>query len=143
MDIGQKQIAGIMARAKMGRPRVGSWRCGAMIPDHITDGIDDYRRLTNLSRNEAMIALIDAGLRSQTCHTAIVDRQGAIALLRSSVKARLAATDDQNDRKVACNTLLALDWIEEYLGACNHSAPEVHNATCPEKPADIVGDALK
>ena len=116
MDIGQKQIAGIMARAKMGRPRVGSWRCGAMIPDHITDGIDAYRRLMNLSRNEALIALIDAGLRSQTCHPAIVDRQGAIEILRASVRARMAATDDHHERKVACNTLLSLDWIEEYLG---------------------------
>lgn len=116
MNIGQKQIAGIMARAKMGRPRVGSWRCGAMIPDHITDGIDSYRRLTDLSRNEALIALIDAGLRHQTCHPAILDRQGAIALLRSSVKARLAATDDPHERKIAGNTLIALDWIEEYLG---------------------------
>ena len=92
------------------------WRCGAMIPDHITDGIDSYRRLTDLSRNEALIALIDAGLKHQTCHPAILDRQGAIALLRSSVKARLAATDDPHERKIAGNTLIALDWIEEYLG---------------------------
>lgn len=116
MNIGQKQIAGIMARAKMGRPRVGSWRCGAMIPDHITDGIDSYRRLTDLSRNEALIALIDAGLRSQTCHPAILDRQGAIALLRSSVTARIKATDDREKKRIALNALAALDGVEEYLG---------------------------
>lgn len=113
-----------MARAKMGRPRVGSWRCGAMIPDNITDGIDDYRRLTNLSRNEALIALIDAGLRSRTCRPALLDRQGAIEILRASVRALMAATDDPHERKVACNTLLSLDWIEEYLGLDSKAAKD-------------------
>lgn len=116
MNIGQKQIAGVMARAKMGRPRAGSWRCGAMIPDNITEGIDAHRRLTDLSRTEALIALIDAGLRSRTCCPALLDRRGAIALLRASVKAKLLATDDPHGRKVASNTLISLDWIEECLG---------------------------
>jgi len=123
MNIGQKQIAGVMARAKrMGRPRIGSWRCSATIPDHITEGIDAHRRLTNLSRTETLIALIDAGLRSQTCHPAIIDRQGAIALLRSSVTMRLKATDDPEVKRVAMNTLLHIDWIEEYLGLANEGA---------------------
>lgn len=116
MNIGQKQIAGIMARAKMGRPRVGSWRCGAMIPDNITEGIDAYRRLTDISRNEALIALIDAGLRSQTCRPALLDRQGAIEILRSSVSARIKATDDREKKRIALNALAALDGVEEYLG---------------------------
>ena len=116
MNIGQKQIAGVMARARMGRPRIGSWRCSVTIPDHITEGIDAHRRLTDLSRTEALIALIDAGLRSQTCKPAILDRQGAIALLRASVRAKLLATDDPHERRVAGNTLISLDWIEEYLG---------------------------
>lgn len=116
MDIGQKQIAGVMARARMGRPRIGNWRCSVTIPDHITEGIDAHRRLTNLSRAEALVALIDAGLRSQTCKPAILDRQSAIALLRSSVTARLKVTDDKEAKRTALNALAALDGVEEYLG---------------------------
>ena len=122
MNIGQKQIAGVMARARMGRPRIGSWRCSATIPDHITEGIDAHRRLTDLSRTEALIALIDAGLRSQTCKPAILDRQGAIALLRASVTMRLKATDDKEAKRAALNALLALDGVEEYLGLANEPA---------------------
>lgn len=47
---------------------------------------------------------------------ACVKGQGAIEILRASERAKLLATDDPHGRKVASNTLISLDWIEEYLG---------------------------
>jgi hypothetical protein len=114
MNIGQSAIAGIMARAKMGRPRIGSQRYNLVLPDTATRAIDERRRLSGETRNQAIVALIDAGIERWSPH--FLDRQGAIALLRASVRAKLLATDDPHERKVAGNTLISLDWIEEYLG---------------------------
>ena len=118
MNIGQSAIAGIMARAKMGRPRIGSQRYNLVLPDTATRAIDERRRLSGETRNQAIIALIDAGM-GQAKSPHFIDRQSAIALLRSSVTARLKVTDDKEAKRTALNTLAALDGVEEYLGLRN------------------------
>lgn len=38
---------------KQGRPRIGTWRCYATMPDEITERIDAHRKLTGDTRNAA------------------------------------------------------------------------------------------
>jgi phosphoserine aminotransferase len=69
--------------------------------------------MTGETRNQAIIALLDKAV-ARSPH--FVDRQGAIALLRSSINMKLKVTDDRVAKRVALNALVALDRVEEYLG---------------------------
>jgi len=114
MNIGQREIAAIMAHRKAGRPRIGSWRLSFTVPDEITIELDERRRITNESRRHALLAIIDDGIKhSRSTHW--LDRQGAIDLLKASITARLKATEDKDAKRIALNALMALDGIEEYL----------------------------
>lgn len=112
MEINRSAIACLMARAR-GRPRIGAERCNVTLPDRTAQAIDERRRLTGEARNQAIIALIDVAV-ARSPH--FIDRQGAVALLRSSINMRLKNTDDKVAKKIALNALAALDGIEEYLG---------------------------
>lgn len=111
MSIGQAIIDGITRRAR-GRPRIGSVRCNITLSDGAVEAINERRRLTRETRNQAILALIDSAI-AKSPH--FIDRQGAIALLRASVNAKIKVVSDADEKRTAFRALAAVDMLEEYL----------------------------
>ena len=117
MNIGQKQIASVMARAKrMGRPRIGDWRCCVTIPFALESAANDHRRLTEMTKEQALLDLAEIGY-SKTQVVRAVDTDTALSCLRGVLSMKLKVTDDKDRKTAILRGLMALDGIEECLRA--------------------------
>jgi hypothetical protein len=116
MNIGQKQIAGVMARAKrMGRPRIGSWRCSVTVPFALENAVNEHRRLTEMTKEQALIDLAEIGY-GKTQGTRTVDTDAALACLRGVLAMKLKVTNDKERKLAILRAQMALDGIAECLG---------------------------
>lgn len=123
MNIGQKQIAGVMARARMGRPRIGSWRCSVTIPFGLENAVNEHRRLTEMTREQALIDLAEIGC-GKTQVVRAVDTDAAIACLRGVLAMKLKATDDVGRKMAILRGKMALDGVEACLKAESEASHE-------------------
>ena len=102
---------------KLGRPRIGTWRCGVTMPDGITERIDAWRRLSNEDRNAAVVKLVEHGLDMDSVYGVwrMMELKDALRLMNDALRYRMSNAQKPDEKRRVLRALAQLEGLTEYF----------------------------